>query len=282
MKRISTSALALALAASLAACGGSGTDNQAAPGNEVAAGEKGAMENEMMMDPSNPYAHSEMQMNERMMAAVGTDVSDTWVKKMIEHHRGAVEMSNMVLQQGAEGRVREMAQMTVTKQTKEIGELEAMVKQGAPSQESAAPYRSGEMQMHERMMAAKGADASETWVRKMIEHHRGAIAMSEVVIAQGSDPKVKEKARKTAADQRKEISDLERILAGGAAPSASPPANEPAAVKIAPVPPAAPKAQPKADPPKATPKPKAAPKAEPKAPGAAPTCLPEHRAAGHC
>lgn len=260
MKRISTSALTIALAAALAACGGSGTDNAAATGNEVAAGENGAMENEMMADPNNPYAHAEMQMHERMMAAAGTDVSDTWVKKMIEHHRGAVEMANIVQQQGAQGRVLEMAQMTIAKQTKEIGELEAMAKQGAPSQESAAAYRDAGMQMHERMMGANGADASETWVSKMIEHHRGAIAMSEIVVAQRADPRVREKARKTAEDQRKEIAELERILSGeGAAPpvaSAPPPptnvAPTPAATKSAPRAPAK-----KVDTPKAAPKPKA-------------------------
>ncbi|OYX46296.1 MAG: DUF305 domain-containing protein, partial [Sphingomonas sp. 32-66-10] len=43
------------------------------------------------------------------------------------------------------------------------------------------PFMPAEMAMHEKMMKAKGANASETWVRKMIEHHRGAIAMSQIV-----------------------------------------------------------------------------------------------------
>ena len=41
---------------------------------------------------------------------------------------------------------------------------------------AANPYGPAEMQMHEKMMAATGADASETWVRKMIEHHRGGVS----------------------------------------------------------------------------------------------------------
>ena len=68
------------------------------------------------------------------------------------------------------------------------------------------------MQMHERMMAAQGANASETWVRKMIEHHRGAIEMSNVLVNQGGEQAVVEKARKTAEDQRREIQELERML----------------------------------------------------------------------
>ena len=281
MKKVSRSAWALVLLASVAACGDSASSDNAT----IAAINDQSMANEMTADASNPYSSAEMQMHERMTAAVGTDVADTWVKKMIEHHRGAVEMSNIALQQGAQGRVAEMARMTITKQTKEIGELEAMAGQGNPSPDSATAYREAETRMHDRMMAAKGADAAETWVRKMIEHHRGALAMSEVVIAQGQDSRVKEKARKTIADQTKEIAEFERLLSGEAAPApaagASVPArNEPAATKIAPVPPrAVPKAAPKAAAPKAAPKapPKSEPSPQPKA-----DCLPEHRAAGHC
>jgi hypothetical protein len=31
---------------------------------------------------------------------------------------------------------------------------------------------------------ARGADVSESWARKMIEHHRGALEMSEVLLRQ--------------------------------------------------------------------------------------------------
>ena len=37
----------------------------------------------------------------------------------------------------------------------------------------ANPYPQAEMDMHQKMMSAMGADATETWVRKMVEHHRG-------------------------------------------------------------------------------------------------------------
>jgi len=40
---------------------------------------------------------------------------------------------------------------------------------------AANSYTQSEMRMHEKMMKAAGADPSETWVRKMIEHHRGAV-----------------------------------------------------------------------------------------------------------
>ena len=44
------------------------------------------------------------------------------------------------------------------------------------------PDGQAEMDMHQKMMAAKQGDASEMWTRKMIEHHRGGIAMSRIVL----------------------------------------------------------------------------------------------------
>ncbi|KQN26917.1 hypothetical protein ASE86_07720 [Sphingomonas sp. Leaf33] len=77
---------------------------------------------------------------------------------------------------------------------------------------AANPYGPAEMKMHERMMGATGADASETWVRKMIEHHRGAIDMSRTAIARARDPMVKRMAQKGAMMQEKEIGELQAWL----------------------------------------------------------------------
>jgi uncharacterized protein (DUF305 family) len=279
---LTSAAAVLALAS---ACSEEPSTNNAA--NMAADENASAMAN----DPNNPFAQSDMQMHERMMAAVGADASDTWVRKMIEHHRGAVAMSNIALPLAQDPMVRQMAQMTIDKQTKEIQELEQLVRQGAaPAPETANLYRPGEMQMHERMMAATGATVDETWMRKMIEHHRGAIAMSDVVLTQNPPAQIRALAQKIRSDQTKEIAHLEAMLSGenpmaaAPAPAASTtPAPTPKAAatpKAAPAP--APKAAPK-ETPKAAPKaaPKATPKAEPKAP-ATPACLPEHRAAGHC
>lgn len=266
MKTILKTTLAAVLLVGVAACGQPGSGNDAMANDHAMMGNE-TMGNSMMSDPSNPYAQSEMKMNDAMMAAVGTDVSDTWVKKMIEHHRGAVDMSNVLLSQGPTAEARAMAERTIAKQTRDIQDLEKLSKQGAANPASAEPYRAGGQQMHERMMAAKGPDASETWIRKMIEHHRGAVEMSNLVLANGAAGEVRRMAEKTKADQTKEIAELERMLSGQAAPAAPTAAAEPAAAKIAPVPPkASPKPAPKAEAPKAAPKPNApAPAADPHA-----------------
>jgi hypothetical protein len=124
-------------------------------------------------------------------------------------------------------------------------------------------------------MAATGADISETYLRKMLAHHQGAVAMSDVALANGATGAVRAEIEKTKATQQKEVAMVEAMLRGEPMPSTAPAASEPAA-SAAPAKPAAPKPAPA----KPAPKPAEPKAAEPKAP--APTCLPEHRAAGHC
>lgn len=198
-----TSALALVLAA----CG----TNEQAGQNQAAAGTDA---NAMMADPNNPFAQAEMQMNERMMAAVGVNAADNWIRKMIEHHRGAVEMSRIVLTQNPTADVATMAQMTIDMQGKEITDLEKLAATGNPNPASAELYRPAAMQMHNAMMAASGANISETYLRKMLAHHQGAVAMSDVALANGATGAVRAQIEKTKATQQREIALVEAMLRG--------------------------------------------------------------------
>ena len=74
------------------------------------------------------------------------------------------------------------------------------------------PFARSEMDMHKKMMSASGADVAETYHRKMIEHHRGALAMSQVALAQTRDPRTRATAQKVIAMQTKEIADLQTWL----------------------------------------------------------------------
>lgn len=83
---------------------------------------------QMRPTPANPYPPAEMAMHEKMMGAAGSDATETWVRKMIEHHRGGIEMSQIVLRDTRDAKVRQMAQKTVTEQRREIGELQAWLR----------------------------------------------------------------------------------------------------------------------------------------------------------
>lgn len=242
MRKVLNCLGALALVSTLAACGG--TDE---PANEAVANDINAM----MADPSNPFAQSEMTMDQAMMAAVGVNAADNWVRKMIEHHRGAVEMSRIVSAQNPTADIATMAQMTIDKQGKEITDLEKLVTTGNPDPASAELYRPAAMQMHNAMMAASGANIAETYLRKMLAHHQGAVAMSDVALANGATGAVKAQIEKTKADQQNEIMMVEAMLRGGAMTAArSAPARSDAPQASAPKPQAPAKPAPAAAKPK--------------------------------
>lgn len=78
----------------------------------------------MMKDPNNPYSAAEMDMHMKMMAAKQGDAAEKWTRKMIEHHRGAVAMARVAQREAKDADTRRMAAMTITKQEKDIAELQ--------------------------------------------------------------------------------------------------------------------------------------------------------------
>lgn len=262
---------AMALLASLGACGSA--DQPAADPTPSA---------EMKMD--GPFAKSEMDMDTAMKNAIGVDAADTWVKKMIAHHQGAIDMSRVVLGLHPTPEVAKMAQMTIDNQGAEIEALKVLAKSGVANPDSAKLYESAMVTMHHDMMAASGATASETYLAKMLAHHRGAVAMSDIALANGAAGAVRAQLEETRAEQLKEVAMVEAMQRGepmGMKAAAPAPGSSTAAAKPAPAassvskPAPAKAAAPKPSAPKANP----APAAEPEA---SPTCAPEHRAAGHC
>ena len=87
-------------------------------------------------------------MDQAIAAAIGTSASDNWLRKMIEHHRGAVAMSEIALANGATGAVRAQIEKTRTDQQMEVQTIEAMLRgepmasQTAKSGASPAAFRS--------------------------------------------------------------------------------------------------------------------------------------------
>ena len=87
------------------------------------------------MMAGNPYGQAEMDMHQKMMAAKQGDAAEMWTRKMIEHHRGAIAMSRVAVRDAKDAQTRQTAQMTITKQEKDIAELQAWLsKHGKRSQ----------------------------------------------------------------------------------------------------------------------------------------------------
>lgn len=197
----------------LAACGGGGEEKAAEEAAPATPAESAATP-AAATATSSPFMPIEMDMKQKMAAAVGPTAEHTWALKMIAHHQGGIDMSQALLQQSPNGPMHEMARKTIDMQTKDRAELEKWV-QGhqASGGGGANPFAESEEKMHQRMMAATGPDADRTWALKMIEHHQGSIDMSRRVLQDAKDPEIRRMAQKTIDMQGKEIEEL-RAKAG--------------------------------------------------------------------
>ena len=210
-----TISITLSVAALSACSQPSSTNNQTAeavPVEEMPMDE-GAAGNMAMNDPADPYAAPMARMSEQMMAAQGAHLSETFARKMLPHHAGAIEMSNVLISQGGDEKFLAKARKTIEDMQKDSRELERLLQAGLTGGAAAGnPFEPAMTKMQQAMMSASGSTPGETWARKMIAHHQGAVDMSEIMLKQGGDPKILENARKTADMQKKEIADLQKML----------------------------------------------------------------------
>lgn len=79
-------------------------------------------------------------------------------------------------------------------------------------------YKAANMDMHAAMEMDYSGDADIDFVRGMIPHHQGAIAMARVVLEYGADPEIKQLAQDIITAQESEIVWMQDWLAKHPAP----------------------------------------------------------------
>jgi uncharacterized protein (DUF305 family) len=115
----------------------------------------------------------------------GIDVH--YAQMMVEHHEQAVAMSRtLIAKGGAPERIRLIAEFIVHDQQREIDQTnDWLAAWGAPpagpAEEGAEHGMLTGAQLAE-LTGATGRDAPDVFLRLMIEHHRGAIAMSRSLL----------------------------------------------------------------------------------------------------
>ena len=71
-----------------------------------------------------------------------------------------------------------------------------------------AAFAASEAAMHAGMARASGQTVDEAYIAKMIEHHRGAVAMAEVALRESRDPEVRRMAQVVVDTQTREIAEM--------------------------------------------------------------------------
>jgi uncharacterized protein (DUF305 family) len=100
--------------------GGSGDDtndtNDASPSPESHGGH--GMDMQGMVDEATMA---------RLESLKGAEFDKLWLQSMIDHHRGAIEMANAEIANGANADAKNLAQQIVTAQQSEIGQMKQML-----------------------------------------------------------------------------------------------------------------------------------------------------------
>ncbi|MDQ8029801.1 MAG: DUF305 domain-containing protein [Brevundimonas sp.] len=69
-------------------------------------------------------------------------------------------------------------------------------------------FATSEAAMRAGMATASGETVDEAYIAKMIEHHRGAVAMADVALAQSTDPEIRRMAQAVRDVQTREIAEM--------------------------------------------------------------------------
>ncbi|UDY37358.1 DUF305 domain-containing protein [Dermatobacter hominis] len=156
----------------------------------------------------------------------GADSVDVgFMQDMTTHHQQAVEMANIVAENGSDPDVRAFAREILTFQQYEVGYMEALLEDlgqwpfpsdrtamewmGMSSTPEQMPGMQPEAEVEE-LQDARGAEVEALFIPMMIDHHKGGIHMAEYAAEHASDPRVRSLAERIVMQQSGEIADFER------------------------------------------------------------------------
>ena len=204
LRRLTVPTIALALTATLAACGSDDDDSSSATTMAAVAATAA---------PGDTAG-----------AVALNDADVEFAQGMIAHHEQAIEMAEIALDPnvGASPEVVDLATRIKAAQDPEVTQMtEWLTAAGEPvTMDSSEGH---DMSSMEGMMTAEqmdemagmtGADFDQMWLQMMIAHHEGAIAQSQTVKANGSNQDVLALADQIITAQQAEITEMQALLGG--------------------------------------------------------------------
>ena len=205
-------ALLLAVAFLLAACGGPGGNQQ---GDE--SGGNGQMDHGSM--DHGQMGHSSMGMGSKGMAQQmvmqdGKYSDERFIDAMVPHHQGAIAMAEVALDNAEHEEIKDLSRNIVSTQQAEIEELKSIKQEEfgtsqVPMEISKEQMRSMGMMMNPQHLAQR-KPFDEAFIDAMIPHHQSAIYMAEVANRESENSRIKELAGNIVSAQKREIEQMKQ------------------------------------------------------------------------
>jgi len=214
--RLALAGLLSAVALTVAACGGAGGSAGDVDRGGTGDGGSGA-EGDARTTGMKGTEHSEMdrssgEMAPGMLIQDGRYSDERFIDAMVPHHRGAVEMAEVALENAEHEEIRRLAENVVSTQEAEIEALKETKKEEFGTSRVPTEMGAGQMEgmgmMEDPRSLADEEPFDKAFIEAMIPHHRSAIRMASVALDTSDHPRIKDLAGEIVGAQEREISQL--------------------------------------------------------------------------
>lgn len=168
------------------------------------------------------FERANATMHEDMDIRYTGDVDTDFVRGMIPHHQGAIDMAKVALKYGQDPSARWLAQWIVYIQEQEIAQMRHwLTRFGVPEGQRSAYYNAKAVaeftqqmaDMHRQMDIVFTGDADVDMIMGMIPHHQAAIDMAYTQLKYGKHPALEPLVWGIIRSQHSEIAYMKRWLA---------------------------------------------------------------------
>ncbi|USQ81139.1 DUF305 domain-containing protein [Ornithinimicrobium faecis] len=157
------------------------------------------------------------------VADAHNEADSMFVQMMIVHHKGAIEMAELAVNQADSTQVRSLAEEILAAQGPEIETMTSwlsawevpVMATGETGQMDHGGMQMEGMSQQEvitELAGLSGAAFDTRFLELMIAHHQGAVQMAEDVLADGQNTHAQELARQIIEAQEAEISQMQDML----------------------------------------------------------------------